>query len=112
MAQDNTDEHDLNIIYDPCSICGAEIEGREHYREHLLEHAENCEIPGETAVETRDVMESEDEGVDMIKFTSGFCLIVGGLLCMTLVGGVIGLPMVAFGYYLYKKYDIEFEVKQ
>ena len=56
--------------------------------------------------------ENEGEGVDMIKFTSGFCLIVGGLLCMTLVGGVIGFPMVAFGYYLYRKYDIEFDVKQ
>lgn len=52
----------------------------------------------------------EDDGPDLIKFTSGFCLLVGGLLCMTLVGGVIGLPMVAFGYYLYRKYDIEFEV--
>ena len=53
---------------------------------------------------------SEDSELDMIKFTSGFCLVAGILLCMTLIGGVIGVPMIVIGYYLYKKYDIEFEV--
>lgn len=45
-------------------------------------------------------------------FASGFLLIVGMLACMTLLAAPLGIPMVLAGYYIYKKYDVEFEVKK
>ena len=52
----------------------------------------------------------EDDGPDMAKFASGFLLIVGMFACMTLLAAPLGIPMVLLGYWIYKKYDVEFEV--
>ena len=100
MAQNHTDES--YALPDSCEVCGDDLAGNRDYLRHKYAHATKGERPDETA--------GEDGGPDMAKFTSGFLLVVGGLLCMTLIGAPLGLVMVVVGYWIYKTNDFEFEV--